>query len=799
MAQFNFTVHVVSGETQSVPPAYVAPTDFTVADAQTGGTLTVNIINVKADPNTANIRIEYDLDSSGSWVDCGRLTPGTFQITGLTDGVSKDVRLRSVNSVGNGDASNTASATPTTSSHSATITVLRRSVNQVAPEGFLFEVTLNGFDSVAPTGGAIRDDRFHEVYYSWDFDDSYTFAAPTNLPSEKLDSQYAYGPMVSHTYRAAGAYTVSCTIEEPSSGKSFVATLDVTVADNSSLFSGTNTIFVDPDSNWTNAPSGALQRTSISSALSTALGQQSTPKRIMLNRGKAYTFGGTSLGRGSGTALPDLILITAGPGAGAKPEVTCTGTVFDWHDSVTTGNGEDKDFVVQDINWTGGWNPVTESGSKPNFFNVYGNSPNMLLIDGCTTTNFEIHYYITNSALPIDHRVTVLNDATIHGWRDYGIQSADSVAFVTTGSSVRQNINALCGGPKDGTHNDHNPFRQGIGARIIMLSSEYFSRNGWFDVSGYQSVQPCLRLHQSSDEGSKYVITNNYFEGGISCVAFSSQGGHSGDAINALLEKNIFMGTMQTSKCVATNCGGVTIRNNIGVLPDITYVSQSNPSTFVSLDSNSTAAAKAAAIEIYSNTWVSWMSDANYRGGNVAVVSSSSNGGSFATVVDQNNINYQPNVTGGSTSDGPLEVATNQWTPYGLKGYIDDVPNVLPEEATPVSKIPTSSAGNFTPGSTLTASGGATAVVCQTFPTFVYVNSLSGPIASGETLTESPGSGAATANGAAVDTGFTATYVPQAGAGALDPGLTGAIAFDDYYGTERTSGNEDRGAIQVTA
>ena len=47
----------------------------------------------------------------------------------------------------------------------AEITVMRRSVWQVSPDAVFFEVTVDGFDAVAPTAGQIYDSRFHDLYY----------------------------------------------------------------------------------------------------------------------------------------------------------------------------------------------------------------------------------------------------------------------------------------------------------------------------------------------------------------------------------------------------------------------------------------------------------------------------------------------------------------------------------------------------------------------------------------------------------------------------------------------------------
>jgi len=101
------------------PTTVVAPTafgigDWSVADAGTGGTLTVTISSLPANGGDPLESIEYRIDG-GAWVDIGGVITDDYPVAGLTDTVEVDIELRQSNSLFASAASDTKAATPTTS------------------------------------------------------------------------------------------------------------------------------------------------------------------------------------------------------------------------------------------------------------------------------------------------------------------------------------------------------------------------------------------------------------------------------------------------------------------------------------------------------------------------------------------------------------------------------------------------------------------------------------------------------------------------------------------------------------
>ena len=91
-------------------PAAFTLTDWSVADAMSGGTANVTINSLPADNGSAITDIEYSVNG-GTWTSSGGT--GNFSITGLTDGVSTAIRIRAVNAIGPANPSDTKNVTTT--------------------------------------------------------------------------------------------------------------------------------------------------------------------------------------------------------------------------------------------------------------------------------------------------------------------------------------------------------------------------------------------------------------------------------------------------------------------------------------------------------------------------------------------------------------------------------------------------------------------------------------------------------------------------------------------------------------
>lgn len=569
----------------------------------------------------------------------------------------------------------------------AAITIVRRSVTRAAPEGFFFEVDVSGagFSARAPRSGEIYDPRFHQLYYFWDFDDDYRFQAPQNLPDPHKNAGVAYGPMVSHTYRKPGIYTVSCLIVEPQTGRKALAEQAVEVLPADGQFPGNSTIFVDPVGPGADAPSGAIIVGSIEAAVSVATGQEGRARRIMLRRGQVYPFGGISLGD---QAMVPSLHIVAGPGDEAKPVLKCKGQ-WSWNDRLTRTDGRMKDWVFQNIDFLGPWDSTTETGALITGISPQENSPNLTLIDGCSFDGFT-GAYVPISGSNVLHRMTIINDTRITNWQGFGVLDGDNAGLALTGCAIWQHVNAKAG-KTDLTGNNNGPFRNGgrLG-RTIITNCDFFSRNGWSPFGGqYQAYQPCIRFNTDGMEGVRANIQANALEGGFWVLILMPEAGLNSHAVNAVIEKNYLLGSHMTSSTVVITYGGTTLRNNVFVQPNQASLPVSGElACFIELKNiGGDARNRAAPISSYNNSFIHLTPQSSYQFADPPP-RTLKGADQFAVVNEANNLVHMPNLIPPIVGDAPLQDSPVLWAPRE-RGYISSAHAHQPQTATPRDVVAT--------------------------------------------------------------------------------------------------------------
>lgn len=604
-------------------------------------------------------------------------------VTGLTEGPTYFFHLLQQDASGNTSTGySTAGVTVATSGASAEISIFNRSQLQIAPSAVSMEISVSGFDTQGPAAGEVYDPRLHDLYYFWDFDESYTFSAPENLVDAHKNSGVGYGPKVTHTYRTPGTYTASCLVVEPSSGKSAIAELQINVGNSDNAFPSIRTIFVSPSSDFADAPAGARLAQSLDQAFGMFAGNDQVPTRVMLNRGETYTFGGRNFGLGGGTSIPSTHIV-AGPGSASNPLVVMTGS-FDWNDKSTSGNGADKDFIWQNIDFSGPWDSVAEAGSNLAAFNHYDNSPRQHLFDGCSFDGFDIAIYAADNDPNITHRFIALNDCSITNWRSYGILYSIGVGLSLVGTKIFCHPQAGAGGPQDGQHNNQGPLRFHRGDRLLISNCDFFNRIGWSPVGPFQSIQPCVRQNVAGDPGYFSTIQASSFEAGAGLVEYTVEEGLTSGPINALVEKCYLLGNHQTWGGVRSQMGGLTVRNNLIVFPgaardasiidpagfmEVLYLAGGIPETY------------SAPVRFYNNTCVNLMDDADYVGTSRRLpefIAPSQ----FINAAAGNNLFYQPHINNADTIDGPVETSPALWTARDI-GYRSRTTSLISSTATP--------------------------------------------------------------------------------------------------------------------
>ena len=613
-------------------------------------------------------------------------------ITGLANGQTYFFHL-----LHRDDSGNTSSVSSTTgvtvSNASASINIVERSADRVAPEGFFFDITLNGFDTPGPSGSSPYDPRLHELYYYWDFGDPGTFTSPENMIDQHKNSNTSYGPTAVHTYRSAGNYTVSCLVVEPSSGKSTVASLNIAVGNPEALFAGANTIFVDTTGSGTGAPAGAAVRNSLAAAFALVGGQEATPKRIMLRRGQTFAFGGYNFRH-----IPTIHMV-AQNGTGAKPVINQTGTSL-WN-NLDGSRSANKDLIVQGLDFRGGYDTGIMSGPAHNGFFFVENAPQQALFDQCDFDGFETAILVEDIGGTGDRINLICNDNHVTNWKAYGFYGGyGHLAFA--GNRFTQNVNALSGSSESGIQG--SALRMQSPRQAFIHGNEFFANFGWFvNVPDYFTAQPAVRCMSSPMAGVVMNIQANTFEGGFNCFSFEAGPPAPGLPINALIEKNMMVGNHMTRKFGNIQYGGVTLRNNVCILPNVKRLDGLfNPAQCFDILNNPAGSAEnlAAPIKVYNNTLINLMDEQNTVGTATAIPLLDGAVGSFSGLEEANNILHQPNLPSPDAPDAPLHV-TPLWDARYL-GYVD--PDTPRDAAT---RTPIDTPALYQPAATSDALGDA--------------------------------------------------------------------------------------------
>lgn len=150
------------------------------------------------------------------------------------------------------------------------------------------------FDATSPyMVGDNVGDEFHEYTYTWDFDDP--TSGTWSISGDSKD--VALGPVAAHVFDADGIYIVGLTVTDWL-GNSDTDTIEITVTDPDTVYTGAATTCISNDADFTGCPAGSTEVTSSSFATAiSSYGQ--TDDRVLFKRDD--TFSGTgAYGAGPG-------------------------------------------------------------------------------------------------------------------------------------------------------------------------------------------------------------------------------------------------------------------------------------------------------------------------------------------------------------------------------------------------------------------------------------------------------------------------------------------------------------------
>jgi hypothetical protein len=572
----------------------------------------------------------------------------------------------------------------------ATLTITRTDnipdTDIVAPFPAFFRATnLAGFAYTEPVGSDnVYDPTHHRINYIWDFGDpTYTPIVVPNVPTAWRDNNIARGRQVAHVFGTGGDRTVTCWAFDDQ-GNWGTATYRFgsggnapTIANPDTYFANAKTIVFSQDNIWTGEPSGATRCTTVAavnSAMTTRFNAGDTIVRVLLRRGETYTNLATFLrpeGRGKhygaygpGTTRPKVINTTNNDGP------------FYLRDST-------RHSVIAEMDWEGGYDATTETGTRAEPYGGLGSFGTHHLfyrtkVNGAKVINFPEQ----------GGQQRVMADCEVTNWQNYGVYVRPDNQlnrFAMIGCDIHQHPDALNGVNVPGAANTlsillgnlHGSIRMdGTIPNIYVAGNSFLSRNGWSQGAGTGSTFPPTAMQPAQ----RYAVTattarcfgmweRNSFEGGDDMMRFVALGGGGTTSTlprNCVVDGNLFVAAPTNDIFINSNCTGMTVRNNLFVVPAGNIGQATNTSPFAraigfTASNDGLGAGPFSTNEVYNNTFVVLKNQSDFGG--TAAPALVFTGPSLVTTAT-NNIVHAPSLSSPITTFAPIgNTALTGFTP----------------------------------------------------------------------------------------------------------------------------------------
>ena len=536
------------------------------------------------------------------------------------------------------------------------------------PRGLAFSVaSITGSAAPAPGPGVTYDRQKHEIICLWDFDDpdDATPLYALNMPNAWKNRNIAYGHYVGHVYHDGGARTVSCYAYEPATRRFGYAEISVpSIQTADEFYPGTQTIIFNPGGTAdVSAYSTATEITTDWSAVRSArnaLGA-STYARILLashvetdevlktNADNWVNFFLAPLDPDA--ALPVLNGPTD-PQGGVSPHFGLGDRIFVNQDNTC------EQLLLSLVKLVGAWDSTTETGIPTEPFHHYqsaGSDGYAAMLDRCEVDGFDqvrlMRFATAETGLGF------INECKFTNWHDFAFVSTAGSDLCVIAADASQHIDALSGGPKDGLHTNHGPFRDYGALNLYLGVTALYTRTGWFSgTGGWSDVQHALRINTNGAVGTHVNVDRLAAEGAI---AMAEQN-NTGVAMNAIFDKvQVAIGSRQP-EYDAWNIrhGGVTARNILNVKLDVPSF-QHGLATWFKFDSTATSTeAKASPMRFHNITNLDLRVEANTNGGDGSPALYDDNGDAFSDIVFSNTVTHEPYRDTPVVPDAPIDMTT---------------------------------------------------------------------------------------------------------------------------------------------
>ena len=482
---------------------------------------------------------------------------------------------------------------PSTNNDKVGITVTRTQ-QQVAPDGIRLEADFSSgfFDSPVRTG-TMLDEQYRDIvcewHLTWSGGSIAPFDAPVNKTTQTARRDRLYGPLVAFcpTRVEHGTWTATLFAWEPSSNKSATQTVTIDVANPDAFaeFSGSKTICLSEDTDFTGAPIGSQQFANGDVAGAFTAYKELTNGRLLFKRGDSFDMPESGGLNADGTAFNPDHLYVGSFGVGNKPVLNQAPNpsnerninkfvFFSARDSWTSGGTENKDYRVSDLDIRGNWDILTETGVG----NGWSRTEGKLNI---VYESLYVNGMFNLVGIDASHPTQLFSSNTVcENWKSYPLfintHEADTESFVailgnrwTLPSGAPQSHNDLAG---DVSSDDASgPARVNSIGKMVVAGNDVYS----VQADSANTSQTAVRLWSAAeihepDYNAPYLnFYGNVIEASRA-IHTHQEGFRTGVNIrsNMLVHSNIFIATPFSDYFIGSSTVGLTAYNNMVIVPD---------------------------------------------------------------------------------------------------------------------------------------------------------------------------------------------------------------------------------------
>ncbi len=496
----------------------------------------------------------------------------------------------------------------------------------------------------------------------WVIEDSpLTYGGVGNIPDVWKDPNIALGDEVVFVFPEATTYTIWLYVIDQSGNRARASTT-VTPTSQDDEFPTTQTICLDPSANYTGAPSGAQQVSTVS-AMQTAVNNATSQCRVLVARGSDITDFALSNTDG------DLKHVGAF-GSGNRPILRpsySTGHV------ISVAGTSSTQFTTQDLDCRGLWDAATETGLPTNSVRSFGGSLEYLLHDNCRFDGFD--FGVTPEGRSSGTVLATLHNTEVTNWRDYGVYQQTNTSFelAEIGCDISQHADGRNGSHqivgRNGLINMQGASRIASAAFFYTDMTSYFTRGGW---SG-GTDQPCLRLNAEGGAGGKARIIRTTMEGGLQ--PFVTSNGSAPNELDLWMSAVLLVGAGKTSELALLYAGGGTYQNMIAAYTNaegVTGVAQSVHLSMSGIPADTSN--EAARVVVTHCTALNLRNTTNDVLGDVPNITN--HGSYFSDYTEENCVEHAPNID--TPVDGNLDSSGASGTGRDISGFSARYKGILP-------------------------------------------------------------------------------------------------------------------------